>query len=58
MMIVRPSSRTVIGVMKMTDDASEESDEVHSTVPMKLQFFDAADASVCLRKPFLIVHVQ
>ena len=36
-------------------DASEESDEVHSTEPMKLQlnilFFEAADASVCIRKP-------
>ena len=47
-------------------DASEESDEVHSTVTMKLQlnrcsvcmFFEAADASVCVRKPFLIMHLQ
>ena len=47
-------------------DASEESDEVHSTVPMKLQlnrcsvcmFFEAADASVCIRKMSLIVHAN
>ena len=42
-------------------DASEESDEVHSTVPMKLQlnrcsvcmFFEASDAFVCIRKMFM-----
>ena len=42
-------------------DASEESDEVHSTVPMKLQlnilFFEAADASVCVHKMFMPMSV-
>ena len=47
-------------------DATVECDEVHSAAPMKLQlnrcsvcmFFEAADVSVCVRKTFLIVHVQ